>query len=263
MSEIIIILLKVIIAVSVVGFVYYLWKTRSTKNWNNLLRNKQIESGTIELKVNRYRLNYIMLGILMVVTFFTLRSPLEVASILNGSVITDSFATRSYDAQVESLTAAIGAEEGNVYIVEMKQRTDTEEFHILTATNSSDLADYYTYKVDVVEEVYATDAVMFSSQNSTVILEQAYTLSLSGTSNIEYGSVIQGDEIQYSDIYLIVGGYIDNLEANQLEDERLQDGLYVFTWEAILLEGYDKSKPLSEQSEDIRRIVEEYTKDLP
>lgn len=264
MNGAIIIALKALIVIALMVVGYFVWYAYQRQSWNQTLTNIQKRSGKVELLKVKYRSSYVMIIVFFFVFFFTLNSPIQMGNAINNVNPVNLFTTK--ESRIEEIVEAINPEEGDIYIVKMTSNASAYEFNIISNNANDDFTDYYEYSVDVVEEVYANTATMFTSVNSKVILSEAVTLSYSAGSSVNdlaLENVYSGSDISRSEVYLIIGDYVTLEEQEQYTDQRLDRANYIYTYEAILLEGYVLSKPLSEQSAEIRAIVEKYTKDLP
>lgn len=268
MNGLILFLLKAILIVSLMGASYYIFKTYQNQKWNQILKNGQKSSGIIELLPVKYRVSYSLILVLFFVFFFTLNSPLSVANVIStvGSSETYTLSDSSVERYFNDYET--NPDDQDIYIVRMKYPVEEYKFNLFRATSSDQITNFYEYQVDVLEEVYATTATMFTENNSTVVLSKTTSLTLetnSGINVITDLSSTSAENINSNEVYLIVGGYVtsNDVKDGDLIDYRLSDDNYIYTYEAILLDGYDLSKSLLEQSSEIKSIVEEMTKDLP
>jgi len=261
MNDVIVFLLKVIVVVIFGLSVFYFWKVKSSKSWENLIVNKQQTSGEVLLERTNYSFNYARVIVLVIALVFVFRSPLLIANVLNGNVVESVLNDYSYQAEADSVIDRIISDAGEVYITTIEDKIAEESYKVLDANSNSDLVDYYTYTVDVVEEYYANDVVMFSDLNSKVVLTKALSIEKQ-EDEFKLKSTIRGNDLTYNSVYLVLGNYIDHETGYDLEDERLHDENYILAYEVILLPGYDLSKSFRNQDEDIIELVEDYTKRL-
>ena len=269
-SVLIILFLKSLLFAVLFGLTYLVWKTYQKQKWNQILKEKQVKSGKIELLGVRYRTSYVLISVFFFVFFVTLNSPLSVANVLDTVTSAETYMMSDSLSGADLIYRSVDPDTSDIYIVEMNTQLEEYEFNLFGSSNNDDLADYYEYKVNVLEEVYATTSTMFTEESSKVILSETTSITYQSmpTSSFFMDSVVgyeSAANIQYGEVYLIVGGYVTSSEvdSDDIIDSRLSNDNYIYTYHAILLEGYDTSKSLLEQSEEIRRIVEEFTKDLP
>ena len=263
--NVMIILLRVLLITGVIVIGYMLWKTYSTQKWNRLLRKKQEKSGLIELRRLGYKKNYATIAVTFLFLFVSIANPIAMINLLSGEA--NMFSLRDADTQMigddyyfRTLTNNIDSNEGGVYIVEVKDM-DVDNFNILYDSVNSEPTNVVTVDAEVVAELYyATSALPVNNTSFKLAsTTQAINFNVDSLNGLEYDYM---SKIEHSEVYLLIGNYVSVHEGNLNSDPRYQEGDYILTWEVIFLEGYDLSKGYDEQSEDIKRIIEEYTKDL-
>jgi hypothetical protein len=260
MTSFVIILLKTLVVLLFARIMYVLWQVYMQLKWNRLLYNKQKEQDHIELLQVNYVPRLSGLVVVMVILIMVINTPantIDTISNFSLAMHDEEPLTATVEEQIAELMGNIEQNDGDVYIIEVNALNNIENYNILYNTVDDALVDYYNYDVDVVEVLYGTS---FSVSNESLILSENYVTNVQVTSTEVY-KTYTASTLEDNAVYLVIGGYVTST-TNTYSDVRLDDQEFIFTWEAILLEGYDVTKSLEEQSQSIQDIVYEYTQHL-
>jgi len=257
MDDLIVILLKSIIGLGLLFVMGMVFKTYVDLKWNRLLYNKQKEHGEIVLEPINYKPRIGGLVAVIVVMMIVVNAPSGLIDNLSGFMMLADQSPYSTEENIIDLMNQVEYENGDIYIVQVRTLNDIESYNILYNTVDDEIVDYYNYEVSMVDQLYGSSTLtgvtsMITTGNTAITFEL--------TEDLEY-SYLKSVPLSTQKVYLVIGGFVDD-SNNEFSDNRLNEGEFIFTWEVILLEGYDVSKELNEQTQEIQDIVYEYTQHL-
>lgn len=273
MINFLVIMLKITIIFSLIVIIYLFWKTYTTHKWNRLLTKKQTESNIVELQQVNHRPRYAFMSAVIIFLFVAVSSPIAIIESINtlqfGMMMNDSVDRDilTADEHIDYLmnSAYDQMKNEDIMIVQIDSYGAIDEYNILYNKVNDELVDYVNYDVRLLEQVYSrtSDTLEIDEFSDSALNLKVTSETAAFTYNVSYSSLQIGTSstsLEYNEVYLIVGGYYTEEEANQFTDYRLRGEDYLYTWEAILLEGYDVTKSLENQNNKIKLILEEYTK---
>jgi hypothetical protein len=234
MTELIIILLKTLIVVGTIFIIYNIWKVIQSKKWEGLLEDAQ-KSKQILLKRSNYKKNYISITLLVVLLLFSINNPRNIVEVFD-----------QYNAYMDADGVIV---EQKAYIIEVDE-VDVEYYSILTNAASDQVAD-----------IYEANAVVAEDLSNTVDSLEGLSLNVMYSAQVEpmITSILNIDskDLKAGSTYLVIGNYIEQDSEYSFMDHTVNDGGYFYTVMLIELIGYDPSKSLTEQSEEIQRLIED------
>lgn len=260
------ILLQVSILTAFIVLATTFYFTLNKMKWNNLLLNKQKQSGHVELRKVDYKPNYATMSLLILFMFVSVANPVGVANTMESVTNLDiNLGMRNEDStspedDIKALMNNLNPTNGGVFIVEVEGLDSVEEFNLMQI--GANAVDYNVYSTTMLESYTVrttSEDIDFSSYNMKMEAETVSYMYSMNDSTSELAD-ISNQAMQSTGVYMVIGQYVNSEFYDDFQDERLRDGEFILSWQVILLEGYDVSKSVNEQSEEIRKIIEAYTK---
>lgn len=211
--------------------------------WNRLLRRRQSQP---RLNTTWWtRATIIRLSMITVLLFSVITIRINATGVylkLTGGVQKD--ARCAYDLnKIEDLVDY----NPDVFIGEIESLERVKKYNVLNDRHEY-FVDYYFYHFTSIQKING------ASKEARVILRSVAV----NHPNVRLSSCSEKTKLKVGKVYLIISNYSSPEEAKGFTDPRAQEGDYFRVPKAILLDGYDKTKGLHEQSEEIREIVNEY-----